>query len=97
MKKWDFLNAANTKPNRQEAAKSTEDKAESGRMRRIRLRQLRTDAKERAAQAQDVTVQVIERDARYSLWLVIVAALSTMITAAAVGFSIWTGLTHAPS
>ena len=84
-------------PNGQEAAKSTEHKAESGRMRRVRLRQLRTDAKKRAADAQDVTVRAIERNARYSLWLVIVAAISTMITAAVVGFSIWTGLTHAPS
>ena len=82
-------------PNEQEAVRPAGN--ESGRMRRIRLRQLRTDAKERAAEAQDVTVRAIERNARYSLWLVIVAAVSTMITAACVGLSIWTTLAEGPS
>jgi hypothetical protein len=63
---------------------------ESGRMRRIRLRQLRTDAKERAAAAQDVTVRAVERNARISLWLVILSAVLLMITTVCVGFSIWT-------
>ena len=76
----------------QEAARSAENQSESARMRRIRLRQLRTDAKERAAEAQDVTVRSIESNARYSLWLVVISAISMLITAAAVGFSIWTTL-----
>jgi hypothetical protein len=75
-------------PNGQEVAKLAGN--ESGRMRRIRLRQLRTDAKERAAAAQDVTVRAIERNARLSLWLVILSAVLMMITAGCVGFSIWT-------
>jgi hypothetical protein len=80
-------------PNGQEAARPTG--SESGRMRRIRLRQLRTDAKERAAEAQDVTVRAIERSARISLWLVVIAAVLTLITAACVGFSIWTTVSGA--
>jgi hypothetical protein len=79
-------------PNGQEVAKLAGN--ESGRMRRIRLRQLRNDAKERAAAAQDVTVRAIERNARLSLWLVILSAVLMMITAACVGFSVWTTLSE---
>jgi mannose/fructose/N-acetylgalactosamine-specific phosphotransferase system component IIC len=82
-------------PNEQEAAKGAGN--ESGRMRRIRLRQLRTDAKERAAAAQDVTVRAIERNARISLWLVILSAALMVIAAACVGFSVWTTLSEMPS
>lgn len=79
-------------PNGQEPARAAGK--ESGRMRRIRLRQLRTDAKERAAAAQDVTVRAIERNARLSLWLVVLGAVLMMITVACVGFSIWTTLSE---
>jgi hypothetical protein len=82
-------------PNEQEAAKVAGN--ESGRMRRIRLRQLRTDAKERAAAAQDVTVRTVERNARISLWLVVLSAALMVITAACVGFSVWTTLSEMPS
>jgi hypothetical protein len=84
-------------PDEAAAASSPTDQTESGRMRRIRLRQIRADAKMRAAEAQNVTVRAIASNARYSLWLVIIAAIATMITAAAVGFSIWTALSHTPS
>jgi len=83
--------------NAEEATKPTEDQIESGRMRRIRLRQLRTDARARAAEAQDITVRIIERNARYSLWLIIIAGIATMITAAAVSFGIWANVSHAAS
>jgi hypothetical protein len=79
-------------PNEQAAARVAGN--ESGRMRRIRLRQLRTDAKERAAAAQDVTVRAVERNARLSLWLVVLGAVLMMITVACVGFSIWTTLSE---
>lgn len=84
-------------PGAQEPEKSADDQIDSVRMKRIRLRQLRTDARARATEAQDVMVRAIERNALYSLWLVIAAALCALITAAAVGFVIWSNLSQTPS
>jgi hypothetical protein len=84
-------------PNAQEAASATEGQNEGRRMRRIRLRQLRTEAQSRAAEAQDATVRIIERNARYSLWFLITATVFTVVTVAAVGFNIWIAVSHTPS
>jgi hypothetical protein len=84
-------------PDDQDGEKSAGDRTEASRMKRIRLRQLRTNARARAAEAQDFTVRAVERNARYSLWAIIIAAICTMITAAAVGFNIWTVVSNAPS
>jgi hypothetical protein len=79
------------------ADRTTEDANASGRMKRMRLRQLRSNARARAAEAQDTTVQIVQRNARYSLWLVAVAAVSCVIAACAVSFEIWTTLANSPS
>ena len=81
----------------QEPEKSAEDRSEAKRMKRMRLRQLRTNAQVRAAAAQDLTVRAIAKNARYSLWAIIVAALCTLITTAVVAFNIWNALSNAPS
>ena len=79
------------------ADRTTEDPNASGRMKRMRLRQLRSNARARAAEAQDATVHLVQRNARYSLWLVAVAASSCIIAACAVSFEIWTAVANSPS
>jgi hypothetical protein len=79
------------------ADRTTEDPHASGRMKRMRLRQLRSDARARAAEAQDATVRAVQRNARYALWLIAIAAISCLIGAAAVAFEIWTTVTNSPS
>jgi hypothetical protein len=64
------------------------DQSESGRLKHLRLRQMRRDARVRAAQAQKAAAQAAERTGRYILWSVILAAISATITAVAVFYSI---------
>jgi hypothetical protein len=80
-----------------EADYTTEDAIASKRMKHIRLRQLRFDAQARAAEAQETAVRALERNARYSRWLIAVAAMSCLIAAAAAGFEIWAAVTNSPS
>jgi hypothetical protein len=61
---------------------------ESPRLKRLRLRQMRRDARARAAQAQNTAAQAAERTGRYMPWIVTVAAFSAAITAAAVTYAI---------
>ena len=49
------------------------------------------------SKVQDVTVRTVERNARISLWLVVLSAALMVITAACVGFSVWTTLSEMPS
>jgi hypothetical protein len=61
---------------------------ESPRLKRLRLRQMRREARARAAQAQNTAAQAAERTGRYMPWIVTIAAFSAAITAAAVSYAI---------
>jgi hypothetical protein len=58
--------------------------SEPGPRRRMRQMQRRLNLQIRAAEAQKATSQAMEKNARYMLWSVIVASLSTLVAAAAV-------------
>jgi len=59
-----------------------------------RRRQLRINAEIQAAEAQKVAARAAVKNARYMLWAVAIAAISTIITAAGSVFSVISSLYH---
>ena len=59
----------------------------SGRLKRLRLRQMRRDALVRAAEAQENAARAAERIGFYIIWSVILAGISATITAIAVYYT----------
>jgi hypothetical protein len=59
-----------------------------------RRRQLRINAEILAAEAQKVAARAAVRNARYMLWAVIVAAISTVVSAAGAVFGVIFNLNH---
>jgi hypothetical protein len=64
------------------------NQSETGRLKRLRARQMRRDSRARAAQAQKAAAEIAERTGRYILWSIALAAVSAAITAAAVGYAV---------
>jgi hypothetical protein len=57
-------------------------------------RRLRINAEILAAEAQKVTARAAVRNARYMLWAVIIAAISTLVSAAGSVFGVIFNLNH---
>jgi len=62
----------------------------------VRRRQLRIHAEIQAAEAQKLAARAAVKNARYMLWAVIIAAISTIITTAGSVFGVIFNLYHAP-
>lgn len=60
----------------------------------VRRRQLRINAEIQAAEAQKVAARAAVKNARYMLWAVIIAAISTLISTAGSVFSLIANLNH---
>jgi hypothetical protein len=60
----------------------------------LRRRQLRIHAEIRAAEAQKLAARATVKNARYMLWAVIIAAISTIITTAGSVFNVLSSLYH---
>jgi hypothetical protein len=60
----------------------------------VRLRQMRVDAQVQSADAQKFAARAAVRTARYMLWAVIIATISTVITATAVVYGIFANVAH---
>jgi len=69
-------------------------RSETGRLKRLRVRQMRRDARARAAQGQKAAVEMSERAARYMFWCLVLATICTGVTAAAVGYTIVSDLVY---
>ena len=60
----------------------------------IRRRQLRIHAEIRAAEAQKLAARAIVKNARYMLWAVVIAAISTIVATAGSVFNVLSNLHH---
>jgi hypothetical protein len=65
-----------------------------GQKRRSRQMQRRMNVRTRSAEAQEITARAMEKNARYMLWSVIIACVSTVVVAAAAVFGVFARAAH---
>jgi predicted anti-sigma-YlaC factor YlaD len=63
---------------------------------RARVKQPRVNVEIQAAEAQRIAARATLRNARYMLWAVIIAAISTLISTAGAVYGLLANLLHAP-